>query len=173
MNTIKNGLGARLLLAVLAWALPVAAADPRSGTEYVVKKKIYQQPSSDAYVSAHFGVDRNLGRAWIEVAASPSVDDQQRDIIARKNVKWLYYDPERKAVVYQHGATETICANDRSLLGGSSLKSTENCELMVSSAKRKVDDGFSGEKVPVTTVTFVARNFRPKTPLLPVPEPKR
>ncbi len=166
MKTITNLLGTALLFALLAGTLPIAAAD-RPGTEYVVKKKVYQQPSSDAYVTAHFGVNRTLGRAWVEVAASPSVDDQQTDIVARKSLKWLYYDRERKAVVYRHGATETICAEDRSMPGGTSLRSSENCEILVSSAKRKVDGGFTVERVPMTTVTFVARNFRPRAPLLP------
>ncbi len=115
MNATKNGLGAAVLFAVLAGALPVAAADGSSGTEPVVKRKVYQRPLSDEYVTANFGVNRNLGRAWIEVAASPWVDDQQRDIIVRKNIRGLYYDPDRKAVIYRHGATETICAEEESL----------------------------------------------------------
>jgi hypothetical protein len=164
MNMTKNALSGAVLFALLAGTLPVAAADGSSPTKPVVKKKVYQKPLSDAYVTANFGVNRSLGRAWVEVAASPWVDNQQRNIIVRKSIKWLYYDPDRKAVIYQHGATETICAEDRGLLGGPSLKSTENCELRVISARRNIDDGFTVDKEPVTTVTFVARNFRPRSP---------
>ncbi len=170
MNTTKNGLGAAVLFAVLGGALPVAAADGSSGTEPVVKRKVYQKPLSDEYVTANFGVNRNLGRAWIEVAASPWVDDQQREIIVRKNIRGLYYDPDRKAVIYRHGATETICAEDRSLLGGTSLKTTENCELQVSSASRNIDDGFTVDKETMTEVTFVVRNARPRSPIISNPD---
>jgi hypothetical protein len=161
MNTTKNRLGAAILFVVLAAGLPAAAASGSSGTDADVKKKVYQKPLEDEYVSAYFGVNRSLGRAWIEVAAQPWVYNPEREVIARKNLKGLYYDPDRKAVIYQHGANETICAEDWSFLLSTSLKDTGNCDLQVNSATRNIDDGFNVDQEPVTTVTLVAHNAEP------------
>src|SRR5258707_2162132 len=161
MNAIKNKLGAAILFVVLAAGLPAAAANDSSGAGTDVKKKVYEKIVEDEYVSAYFGVDRSLGRAWIEVAAQPWVYNPQRDVIAREGLKGLYYDADRKAVIFENGANETICAEDWKFLLSTSLKSTGNCDLLVNSATPNVDDGFNVAKEPVTTVTFVAHNAMP------------
>jgi hypothetical protein len=161
MNSEKNKLGAAILFVVLAAGLPAAAADGSSGTDTDVKKKVYEKIVEDEYVSAYLDVDRSLGRAWIEVAAQPWVYNPQRDVIARESLTGLYYDADRKAVIYQNGANETICAEDWKFLLSTSLKSTGNCDIQVSSATPNVDDGFNVGKEPVTTVTFVAHNASP------------
>ncbi len=156
----KSVLGAAVLFAALAGALPVAAADGASGAGTDVKMKVYEKTLIDEYVTANFGVNRDLGRAWIEVAVAPYTDVPQRDVIARQDIKGLYYDPERKAVIYKKGASKTICAEDSKLLGETALKTTGNCELQVSSTTRNIDDGFTVRQDPVTTVTFVAHGAR-------------
>jgi hypothetical protein len=161
MNAIKNKLGAAILFLGLAVGLPAAAASDSSRTDTDVKKKVYEKIMEDEYVSAYFGVDRSLGRAWIEVAAAPWVYDPSRDVIARESLKGLYYDADRQAIVYQNGANETICTEDWKFLLSTSLKSTGNCDLLVNSGTRNVDDGFNVAKDPVTTVTFVAHNASP------------
>src|SRR5215813_5058542 len=93
MSSIKNAFGAAFFF-VLAGALPAAAADGPANTATDAKKKVYQQKIEDSYVSAYFGVNRNLGRAWVEVASTPWIDPAQRDVIARKAVKGLYYDAD-------------------------------------------------------------------------------
>jgi len=70
MSSIKNAFGAAVFF-VLAGALPTAAADGQANTATDAKKKVYQQKIEDSYVSAYFGVNRNLGRAWVEVASTP------------------------------------------------------------------------------------------------------
>ncbi len=161
MNAIKNKLGAGILFLGLAVGLPAAAASDSPGTDTDVKRNVYEKVSEDEYVAANFDVDRSLGRAWIEVAAAPWLDQRQRAVIARKNLKGLYYDADRKAVIYQNGANETICAEDWKFLLSTSLKSTGNCDLQVTSATRNIDDGFTVAQEPVTTVTFVAHNAMP------------
>jgi len=144
----------------MAGALLAAAADPKAKTDTDAKKRVYEQKIGDAYVSAYFGVNRNLGRAWIEVAASPWIDSAQRDVVARQMIKGLYYDPDRKAIVYHRKGQETICAEDWRFLLSTSLKATGNCELQVGTKERKLDDGTTVEKEPVTTVTLVAHNLK-------------
>ncbi len=161
MNTTKNKLGAAVLFMALAAGLPAVAASDSSGTDSDVKKKVFEKVLEDEYVSASFGVNRSLGRAWIEVAAAPWVYDPAREVIAQKSLKGLYYDADRKAVVYQNGANETICAEDWSFLLSTSLRDTGNCDLQVKSATRNIDDGFTVDQEPVTRVTFVAHNAAP------------
>jgi hypothetical protein len=161
MDTTRSTLGAAVLFIALAGAVPAAAAGNKPTTETDAKKKVLQQKTEDQYVSAYFGVNRNLGRAWVEVAVQPYVDTPQRDVIARKMIKGLYYDAERKAVIYQREGKETVCAEDWHFLLSTSLKTTGNCELKVSAKPRKVDDGFTVETEPVTKVTLVAHNLTP------------
>src|SRR5262249_3085687 len=146
---------------VLAGALPAAAADGPANTATDAEKKGYQQKNEDSYVSAYFGGNRNLGRAWVEVASTPWIDPAQRDVIAREAGKGLVYDADRKAIIYQRGGRETVCAEDSGSLLSTALKSTGNCELQVSTKGRNLDDGFTVNKEPVTTVTLVAHNLGP------------
>ncbi len=161
MNATKKALGGAVLCTILAGALPAAAADSKSTTDTDAKKKVLQQKTEDQYVSAYFGVNRNLGRAWVEVAVAPYVDTPQRDVIARKMIKGLYYDAERKAVIYQKGGKETVCATDWHFLLSTSLKTTGNCDLKVTTKAKNVDDGFTVDKEPLTKVTLVAHNLAP------------
>jgi hypothetical protein len=157
----KSVLRAAALVTILGGAVPVAAADPKSGTSTQKQKTVYQQKIGDAYVSAAFNVNRDLGRAWVEVSASPWVDNPQRDVVARQMVKGLYYDPDRKAVIYWHKGQETVCAEDWKFLLSTSLKTTGNCELQVAMKDKPVDDGYTNMKEQVTTVTLVAHNLKP------------
>jgi hypothetical protein len=159
MILIKRASCAAVTLA-LAWALPALAADPQpSGTD--AKKRVYEQKIGDSYVSAYFGVNRNLGRAWVEVASTPWIDNPQREVVARKMIKGLYYDPDRKAIIYQRKGQETVCATDWNSLLTTALKTTGNCDLKVSMKQRNVDDGYTDMKEPVTTVTLQAHNLTP------------
>jgi len=161
INVWSDVLSGAIFFTLVAGALPAAAADPKAKTDADAKKKVYEQKIGDAYVSAQFGVNRNLGRAWVEVAASPVEVPSQRDIVARQMIKGLYYDPDRKAVIYQHKGQETVCAEDWRFLLATSLKITGNCELKVAMKERKLDDGSTVQNEPVTTVTLVAHNLKP------------
>src|SRR5260221_10345176 len=122
MNATQKALGAAVLFTILAGALPAAAADSKPATDADAKKKVLQQKTEDQYVSAYFGVNRNLGRAWVEVAVAPFVDTPQRDVIARKMIKGLYYDAERKAVIYQNRGKDARWSTDWHFLLSASLK---------------------------------------------------
>lgn len=160
MNIAKNRLGTAVLFAVLAAALPAAAASG-SESDTDLKQKVYEKKSEDEYVSAQFAVNRSLGRAWVEVATRPYTVPPDRQVVARESLRGLYYDPNRQAVIYRHQGIETVCAEDWSFLLSTSLKDTGNCDLQVSSSTRKVDDGFTVDPEPVTTVTFVAHAAQP------------
>src|SRR5262249_54053295 len=158
-SVLKDVLSAIVLVAISPGPLSAVAAEGKSDTD--AKKKVYQQKIGDAYVSAYFAVNRNLGRAWVEVTASPELVPPQSNVVARKMIKGLYYDPDRKAIVYERKGEETVCAEDWRFLFSTGLKNTGNCDLQVSMKDRKPDDGYTVSREPVTTVTLVAHNLKP------------
>lgn len=149
---------AAFAIVALAASAAVAAQQPGGANVY---KTVFEQPMSNRTVkSAHFAVDREIGRAWIDVElTSNSKDDRGPEWsppevnVIRRSLEGLHYDRDRKEVVYGNGPSAVICAEDGSS-PGSPLKTTGQCELKVSSDSEKVDDGFSEQEQAVSKVVF-------------------
>ena len=112
---------------------------------------------SSQLVSADFAVNRNLGRAWVDVQIQ-STDFYVEglppvDVIMRR-VDGLYYDSARKQVLYQTGAETIVCAEDATFLWSTHLKTTGRCQLTSSTERRKIDDGFDVRDQTVARVVF-------------------
>ena len=108
-------------------------------------------------ISANFAVNRELGRAWVNVEIQstdffseglPPVD------VTRRRLDGLYYDSARKQVLYQTGAETIVCAEDATLLWSTHLKTTGRCQLTSSTERRKIDDGFNVYEETVAEVVF-------------------
>jgi hypothetical protein len=113
-------------------------------------------------VSADFAVNRELGRAWIDVqveSTGPGEEVPNREVIS-KAVDGLYYDPARKQVLYRTATANIVCAEDARFLWRTYLKATGQCLLTPLSEKRKVDDGFN---IRERTVAKVVLETRPST----------
>ena len=121
---------------------------------------VFEQPiyGWNQEVSADFGVNRELGRAWIDVGlTSPAVGDGLPEtVIIPKAIEGLYYDSARKQVLYRSGSEVTVCAEDAKFLWSTYLKSTGQCLLTPRSETRKVDDGFNIREQTVAKVLFDA-----------------
>src|SRR5215471_12474331 len=112
---------------------------------------------SSQLVSASFAVNRELGRAWVDVQIQ-STDFYVEglppvDVIVRR-VDGLYYDSARKQVLYQTGAETIVCAEDATFLWSTHLKTTGRCQLTSSTERRKIDDGFDVREQTVARVVF-------------------
>jgi hypothetical protein len=111
-------------------------------------------------ISADFGVNRELGRAWVDVAIKPTnflgEGVPESDVIMRP-IDGLYYDSMRKQVLYRTGTESIVCAEDATLLWSTHLKSTGNCRLTASTEQRKIDDGFNVHEQTVAKVVFDAQ----------------
>src|SRR5215471_3752310 len=112
---------------------------------------------SSQLVSASFAVNRELGRAWVDVQIQ-STDFYVEglppvDVIMRR-VDGLYYDSARKQVLYQTGAETIVCAEDATFLWSTHLKTTGRCQLTSSTERRKIDDGFDVREQTVARVVF-------------------
>jgi hypothetical protein len=156
MQIGRSVLSTGLVLSVVGWVLPaLSAAAPK--TAGVVSKTVFERPlNSEDLDAAHFNVDRELGRAWIEVVIIGDYTVDEEPEVVRRPLDGLYYDPARKQVIYRNGAKKIVCAEDSSFLGDTSLKETGQCQLRLSSEKRKVDDGFNVDEETVGKVVFVA-----------------
>jgi|SRR5215471_3485359 len=113
--------------------------------------------SSRQKISADFAVNRELGRAWVDVQIQ-STDFYVEglppvDVIMRR-VDGLYYDSARKQVLYQTGAETIVCAEDATFLWSTHLKTTGRCQLTSSTERRKIDDGFDVREQTVARVVF-------------------
>ncbi len=124
---------------------------------------VYEAPlydDSSKHISADFAVDRELGRAWVdvEVPSAVSGSEAEFDPPVERMVKGLYYDSARKQVLYRTATGPIVCAEDATTLGETHLKSTGNCRLISSTEQRNVDDGFDVHKQTVAKVVFEAQS---------------
>jgi hypothetical protein len=160
MKLNKSVLSTGLVFTVVGWMLPAVSAAAAPKTAAVVSKTIFERPLDNEDLAAHFDVDRDVGRAWIDVVLTSSDYPAREPEVIREALDGLYYDPARKQVIYRNGAKGKgiVCAEDSSILGVTSLKDTGQCQLRLSSQTRKVDDGFRVDEENVGTVVFEAPN---------------
>src|SRR5262249_40306278 len=151
MNASRN----TLTIAGLAIGLLIGAANASQITVFEGPHDSWRQE-----ISADFGVNRELGRAWVDVQIQPSKvlgeELPQPEVIMRL-VDGLYYDSMRKQVLYRTGTESIVCAEDATLLWSTYLKSTGNCRLTASTEQRKIDDGFNVHEQTVGRVVFDAQ----------------
>ncbi len=160
MRRVKNVLSAGVVFAVFGWILPATLAQDASGAGGAVSKTVFERPLNHETLTAHFDVDRELGRAWIDVMIEPSDYPSREPVVVRRKIDGLSYDSTRKAVIYQNGKQTVVCAKDSSFLGMTSLNVTGQCILRTSSKTDTVDDGFRPKDESVGKVVFEARNTK-------------
>jgi len=125
-------------------ALPIASS---AGAAQAAQITVFERPLEnwDRDVSAAFAVNRELGRAWIEVQVDPINigEEPPAPVVIPQRIEGLYYDPARKQVLFRTATGTVVCAEDAKLLWSTYLKSTGQCSLTSVSEQRKVDDGFN------------------------------
>ena len=129
-------------LAICALAIASSA-----GAAQAAQITVFERPLEnwDRDVSAAFAVNRELGRAWIEVQVDPINigEEPPAPVVIPQRIEGLYYDPARKQVLFRTTTGTVVCAEDAKLLWSTYLKSTGQCSLTSVSEQRKVDDGFN------------------------------
>src|SRR5215472_17155906 len=111
-------------------------------------------------ISAKFAVNRELGRAWIDVrvVSTESIGDEPPDVeVISKSVEGLYYDSARKQVLYRTAIETIVCAEDVTSLWGTYLKGTGKCLLTPRTEHQNLDDGFKVRKRTVAQIVFAAQ----------------
>ena len=118
---------------------------------------VYEAPlGSDEPISASFGVNPDLGRAWVDVVVRPGYSGSEPvfALPLQSRVDGLYYDSARKQVLYRTATGPIVCAED---VGQSSLNATGDCKLVLSTEQRSVDDGFDVREQTVAKLILDAQ----------------
>jgi hypothetical protein len=115
-----------------------------------------QQGSETSSIDAKFEVNRELGRAWIEIQIIDSGISEAASIVEliRKPVEGLTFDNTTKTVVYTRGEHSVVCANEKALLFSKSYAPTAECPIVISFENQMLDDGFNVSNEVVWKVVF-------------------
>jgi hypothetical protein len=137
------------LIAVFALALStVAAAEPT----LIFETKNH----SDYGVETTFEVNKELGRAWVNVSLSESWGDDTTYDDTRVKVEGLSYDAETKSIVLNRNGETIVCGviyNRRWVIDiGGSVRQTKRCTFTVKKFNVTEDDGFETYKVPMLQI---------------------
>ena len=98
-----------------------------------------------ASASAAFEINKDLGRAWVEVTTSPNDPDHMSDV-ERIKIEGLSYDQQSGAINIDFEGKITTCAEyktvGRSIFRQKLIKMTENCKLEGRWKTFTYDNGF-------------------------------
>ena len=129
-----------------------------AGAANAAQQIVFEAPLENGRreVSANFAVNRELGRAWIEVQVETPYQGEEPSVgeVTSRAVEGLYYDPARKQVLYRTATENVVCAEDAKFLWSTYLKSTGQCLLTPVTELRKTDDGFKIRERTVAKVVF-------------------
>ncbi len=117
---------------------------------------VYDRPVDEfERVSAAFGAEPKLGRAWIAIERVDWEFEPTTDDSVRATVDGLSYDQASDAVVYQApGEAPIVCAKSTSELTERRYNPSGNCPVKISYEDRTVDDGTRPRKTTFAKVTL-------------------
>src|SRR5262249_26664432 len=137
-----------------------------AGGANAAQRIVFEAPleNGSQQVSATFAVNRELGRAWVDVQVESPYQGEEPQVgeVISRAVEGLYYDPARKQVLYRTETENVVCAEDGKILWTTYLKNTGQCVLTARSEKRQIDDGFNIRNQTVATVAFEAKGGAPE-----------
>jgi UDP-N-acetylglucosamine enolpyruvyl transferase len=103
-----------------------------------------------AHVSAAFGINPEMGRAWIEVTTTANDPDGGLSDIERLKIEGLTFDQQTGAINIDFEGKITTCAEyktvGRSIFRQKLIKMTSNCKFEGRWKKITYDNGFEMQK---------------------------
>ncbi len=107
---------------------------------------IFETQNTYADVEASFEVNKDLGRAWVNVVLSETSGDSTTYQDNRVKIEGLSYDVASKNIILQKDGQEIICGNvynRRWVIDfGGSVRNSDRCSFTVKKAKKQIDNGF-------------------------------
>lgn len=96
---------------------------------------------------AHFAVNKEAGRAWVEFEMYDRVHGQNGNgsVSTRVKVEGLVYDEASASITLTHEGQVFECATVSQRWYGTKIRPT-GCELKLSKVKRTIDDGYFSYK---------------------------
>src|SRR5262249_51035667 len=115
-----------------------------------------EKASETSLISAKFEVNRELGRAWLEIQITDSglIGEDLLVEVIRKPVEGLSYDQSTSQVVYSREGHSVVCANEKESLFHKYYAPTAECSIAISFEDRTFDDGFNQASRVVSKVVF-------------------
>jgi hypothetical protein len=109
-------------------------------------------------VYPEFQVNKELGRAWVNVVLSEYVGDSSNYYDNRVKIPGLSYKAETKEIVLEKDGQEIVCGkiiNRRWVIDiGGSVKESGRCKFTTKKVKVVRDNGFETYKVPMLQVSL-------------------
>lgn len=141
-------------IAIIALALSTMAAAEST--------LIFETDNSWDYdVYPEFQINKQLGRAWVNVVLTKSWGDSTDSYDNRVKVEGLAYNAETKEIVLEKDGQQIVCGNlynRRWVLDfGGTIRMTNRCKFTVKKFKKVIDNGFETHRVPVIHVFFDAQ----------------
>lgn len=136
-------------IAILALALStVAAAD----STLIFETKNY----SNLDVLPEFQINRELGRAWVNVVVSEYSGDSSNYTDNRVQIEGMSFNEADKTIVIEKNGESIVCGtlyNRRWVIDfGGSIRASKRCTFSVKKIKVTEDNGFETYKVPMIQV---------------------
>lgn len=128
-------------LLVLALLLTSVAASAKSIRLFTVRSGYADE------IQTEFKVNKDLGRAWVNVMTITDYWDEDEDITDNYiKVEGLSYDKDTQEVVYTEQEATVVCASIRSRGRGIfrhlRMDNTSECSFRIATEFKDVDDGF-------------------------------
>lgn len=103
-----------------------------------------------------FEVNKELGRAWVNVSLAEYWGDSTHYDDRRVKIEGLSYDAATKSIVLERNGEKIVCGviyNRRWVIDiGGSIRETKRCTFTVKKFKVTEDNGFETYKVPMLQV---------------------
>jgi hypothetical protein len=105
-------------------------------------------------VSEEFGINSELGRAWVVLHFSPDYSDGPVFYDQRVKVPGLRLADDKKSIVLDVDGQQVVCANVKKNILGTFVKATKNCKFKTSFYNVQRDNGYEVETIERLKVTL-------------------
>lgn len=137
------------LIAIFALVLSTLAA---AESTLIFETKNY----SNYDVTPTFDVNKNLGRAWVNILLAEFRGDSSTYSDELVKIEGLTYDAATKSIVLNRNGETIVCGtfyNQRWVIDfGGTIRSTKRCTFKVKKVTVETDEGFEIVRVPMIQV---------------------
>lgn len=133
----------KLLLTVALMTLALSA----SANSVVVYVASSSEMNSQSDVVGEFEINRDLGRAWVEVTVYPG-DSESLAETRRVKVPGLSYNKVTRQIIFAKDGLQAVCANvKKRIFNTYAIKKTGQCKLTREFYTEEVDNGYEIERM--------------------------
>jgi hypothetical protein len=115
--------------------------------EIVIFNEAVSSMGRVSLINNDFGVNMELGRAWVVLKFTPEDSDGPMIYDERVKVPGLSYSAEKKAVVLDVGGDQLVCATVKKNFLGTFVRPTKACTFSTKYYTVKRDNGYEMETI--------------------------